>query len=105
MRRRLRGGRARRRAGGARHYRNAGLCRGLARELVRSIQDARKAAGLAIADRIAVTLAQADAELAAVVATWAGYLRAETLAETLTLEAPQRARISARSTSTATHLR
>ncbi|MBK9945215.1 MAG: isoleucine--tRNA ligase [Kouleothrix sp.] len=61
---------------------------GLARELVRSIQDARKAAGLAIADRIAVTLAQADAELAAVVATWAGYLRAETLAETLTLEAP-----------------
>ncbi|MFN8501557.1 DUF5915 domain-containing protein [Kouleothrix sp.] len=61
---------------------------GLARELVRQIQDARKAAGLAIADRVAVTLEGADAEVAGVVAAWEGYLRAETLAARLALAAP-----------------
>ena len=56
---------------------------GQARELVRSIQDARKAAGLAIADRIAVTVAGADAALAETLAAWGAYLRTETLANSL----------------------
>ena len=58
---------------------------GLARELVRQIQDARKAAGLAIADRIVVRLEGADAELAGVVGAWGEAIRAETLAEALEL--------------------
>jgi isoleucyl-tRNA synthetase len=61
---------------------------GLARELVRQIQDARKAAGFAIADRIVVRLEGADAELAAVVQRWGETIRAETLADTLELGAP-----------------
>jgi isoleucyl-tRNA synthetase len=61
---------------------------GLARELVRQIQDARKAAGFAIADRIVVTLGGADAELAAVLQRWGEMIRAETLADTLMLGAP-----------------
>ena len=61
---------------------------GLARELVRQIQDARKSAGLAIAERIEVALEGADAELAAVVAAWGESIRAETLADALTLGAP-----------------
>jgi isoleucyl-tRNA synthetase len=61
---------------------------GLARELVRQIQDARKAAGFAIADRIVVTLGGADEELAAVLQRWGETIRAETLADALTLGAP-----------------
>jgi isoleucyl-tRNA synthetase len=58
---------------------------GLARELVRNIQDARKAAGFAIADRITVTLAGAGDELAQVAQAWGEYIRAETLADALEL--------------------
>ena len=58
---------------------------GLARELVRNIQDARKTAGLAIADRIAVTLEGADEALAEVLERWGATIRSETLADTLVL--------------------
>ncbi len=62
---------------------------GLARELVRNIQDARKNAGFAIADRIVVYLGGADGgEVAAVVQQWGDYIRAETLADDLALAAP-----------------
>ena len=63
---------------------------GLARELVRNIQDARKNAGLAIADRIVVYLggADGDRELESVVQEWGDYIRAETLADELVLAAP-----------------
>jgi len=58
---------------------------GLARELVRNIQDARKAAGFAIADRIVVALDGGGDELAAVAQVWGEYIRAETLADALQL--------------------
>jgi len=61
---------------------------GLARELVRQIQDARKAANFAIADRIAVTLDGTDAEVAAVLQRWGDTIRAETLADVLELGTP-----------------
>ena len=64
------------------------LAEGLARELVRNIQDARKAAGFEIADRISVTLGGASAGVAAVVQQYGAYIRSETLAETLTLDEP-----------------
>ncbi len=57
---------------------------GLARELVRNIQDARKNAGFAIADRIRVSLGGAwDEELQAALAAWGDYIRTETLADVL----------------------
>lgn len=63
---------------------------GLARELVRNIQDARKSAGFAIADRIAVALGGAggDAELAETLRVWGDSIRAETLADELALAEP-----------------
>ncbi|MEO7909471.1 MAG: isoleucine--tRNA ligase, partial [Roseiflexaceae bacterium] len=62
---------------------------GIARELVRNIQDARKLAGFAIADRIAVHLGgiAGDAELETTVRQWGDYIRAETLADDLILDA------------------
>ncbi len=53
---------------------------GLARELVRHIQDARKAAGFAIAER--------EEEVRGVVEAWGEYIRAETLADRLELGTP-----------------
>jgi isoleucyl-tRNA synthetase len=63
---------------------------GLARELVRNIQDARKSAGFDIADRIAVYLGGADGNdtVEKVVRQWGDYIRAETLADDLLLAAP-----------------
>ncbi|HMP39776.1 MAG TPA: isoleucine--tRNA ligase [Roseiflexaceae bacterium] len=63
---------------------------GLARELVRNIQDARKEAGFAISDRIVVYLggADGDAEVEAMLRSWGDYVRNETLAEDLVLTAP-----------------
>ena len=52
---------------------------GTARELVRALNDARKAAGLEIADRVEVTL-DADDALKAVVVTHRAYIVAEVLA-------------------------
>ena len=62
---------------------------GIARELVRNIQDARKLAGFAIADRIAVHLGgvAGDSELETTVRQWGDYIRAETLADDLILDA------------------
>jgi isoleucyl-tRNA synthetase len=51
---------------------------GLAREIVRRVQEMRKNAGFEIADRI-TTYYQADAPLAEVMQTWASYFQAETL--------------------------
>ncbi|WP_129671164.1 isoleucine--tRNA ligase [Candidatus Chloroploca sp. Khr17] len=65
---------------------------GAARDLVRSVQDARKQAGLAIADRIAlyVTSANEGALLQETLAQWGDYVRGETLATNLTVgEAPE----------------
>jgi isoleucyl-tRNA synthetase len=60
---------------------------GLARDLVRAVQEARKNAGLALADRIALQLDGAD-DLSQVLAEWGRYIQSETLAETLTLATP-----------------
>lgn len=65
---------------------------GLARELVRNVQDARKSAGLAISDRIKLFVtadgAVAAEALAAMLATWRQYVQAETLAAELQVAAP-----------------
>ena len=56
---------------------------GLARDLVRNVQDARKNAGLAISDRVRLYLAVSEADqalLSETLAEWGDYLRAETLA-------------------------
>ena len=60
---------------------------GLARDLVRAVQEARKNAGLALADRIALQL-DWQGDLAPVLADWGGFIQSETLAETLTLGLP-----------------
>jgi isoleucyl-tRNA synthetase len=56
---------------------------GTARELVRALNDARKAAGLEIADRVVVTL-DADDSLRAVVDAHRGYIAAEVLGTEIT---------------------
>jgi isoleucyl-tRNA synthetase len=66
---------------------------GLARDLVRAVQEARKNAGLALADRITLYLGlpgdiQQSARLRAVLDEWDSYLRSETLAEALALDIP-----------------
>jgi isoleucyl-tRNA synthetase len=60
---------------------------GLARDLVRAVQDLRKAAGLAVADRIELAV-KADGEVAAAVDAHRDHLRGETLATRLH-DAPQ----------------
>ena len=55
---------------------------GLARDLVRAVQDLRKAAGLAVADRIELAV-KADGETVAAVAAHRDYLLGETLATSL----------------------
>ncbi|HEX5690234.1 MAG TPA: isoleucine--tRNA ligase, partial [Roseiflexaceae bacterium] len=63
---------------------------GMARELVRNIQDARKSAGFEISDRIAVYLggADGDATIERVIQQWGDYVRAETLADDMLLAEP-----------------
>ena len=63
------------------------LREGLARDAVRLVQDARKQAGLEVADRIELWLRADDAEAAAALAEHAQTLQAETLARTLHHEA------------------
>jgi len=67
---------------------------GLARELVRRIQDMRKKAGFNIEDRIIVYYDTTAAELASLVQNWAAYIQAETLASALIAASPQDADLS-----------
>ena len=53
---------------------------GLAREVVRTLQEGRKAAGLDVSDRISVWWASADPELAAAIAEHAALIASEVLA-------------------------
>ena len=57
----------------------------MARDLVRAVQQARRDAGLAVSDRIALTIA-ARAEVVDAVEAHRGMLAAETLATSLELE-------------------
>ncbi len=71
---------------------------GVVRDLVRGVQDARKQAGLAISDRIALTLSAGDAAtadlLAQTLAAWGDYLCDETLADSLVMgDAPAGAHV------------
>ncbi|MBA2288696.1 MAG: isoleucine--tRNA ligase [Ktedonobacteraceae bacterium] len=62
------------------------LLEGQARDLVRLIQEARKSAGLAITDRIRVTLQpQDDFDITPLLAAQNEYIRSETLATSLTV--------------------
>jgi isoleucyl-tRNA synthetase len=56
------------------------ILEGLAREIVRNVQDSRKKAGLEVEDRIALYLATEDAELAGAIARHKAYVMNETLA-------------------------
>jgi isoleucyl-tRNA synthetase len=68
---------------------------GLARELVRRIQDMRKKAAFNIEDRIS-TWYQAEGDLAEVFTTWGAYIAAETLTTSLLAgTAPERAFVEA----------
>ena len=60
---------------------------GLAREVVRRIQDMRREAGFDLADRI-TTWYQGDADLARVMESQGGYIRGETLSTALVAAAP-----------------
>jgi isoleucyl-tRNA synthetase len=60
---------------------------GLARELVRRIQDMRKKAGFNIEDRI-TTCYQAEGVLAQVFSNWGDYIQAETLTTRLLNSSP-----------------
>jgi isoleucyl-tRNA synthetase len=66
------------------------VAEGVAREVVRYIQDARKNAGFAIADRIEVSIdgIKGNAELESMIESWREYMCAETLAEALHLAKP-----------------
>ena len=61
---------------------------GLAREVVRTLQEARKNAGLEVSDRITVWLATTDAELADALGKHADEIASEVLATELTQSAP-----------------
>jgi isoleucyl-tRNA synthetase len=61
---------------------------GLARDLVRAIQEARKTAGLALADRITLYLSAAEGDLDRLLGEWGIYVQGETLAERLVAAAP-----------------
>ena len=58
---------------------------GLAREIVHAVQAARKSAGLAVEDRIALALG-GDDELLAAARAHEDYVRGETLARTLSYD-------------------
>ena len=61
---------------------------GAARDLVRAVQEARKAAGLALSDRIALFVDASAGQLDALLAEWGAFVQAETLARELVVGAP-----------------
>jgi isoleucyl-tRNA synthetase len=61
---------------------------GLAREVVRTLQEARKNAGLEVSDRITVWLSATDGELADALGKHADEIAREVLATSLTQSAP-----------------
>jgi isoleucyl-tRNA synthetase len=66
---------------------------GMARELVRNIQDSRKSANFDISDRIVVYIGKAEgnAEIEKMLRTWGDYVRTETLADDILLMQPSEA--------------
>ncbi len=60
---------------------------GLARDVVRRIQELRKKADFAISDRILTTV-QTESELKVAIETWVEYIKAETLSDDVRFEAP-----------------
>jgi len=56
------------------------ILEGIAREMVRSIQDARKAAGLDISDRINLRVEAKDNDVSEALSTWRDYIAEQTLA-------------------------
>jgi isoleucyl-tRNA synthetase len=65
------------------------LREGLARDLVRAVQEARKSAGLALADRITLYLsADQRGDLDMLLDEWGAYVQGETLAQALVAAAP-----------------
>ncbi len=71
--------------------------KGIARDLVRMIQQARKDAGLNVSDRIALSLDTGDA-IAKAAKTHDGYIKEQTLAATLSFEKPATATFTAENT-------
>ena len=67
------------------------LCEGLAREVVHKVQDARKAAGLNVEDRIVLRLG-GDTELLECVRVHEAYVAGETLAVDVSYDAGEDAR-------------
>jgi isoleucyl-tRNA synthetase len=62
---------------------------GRARDLVRAVQEARKAAGLALADRITLYVSSSESDgLRPLLDDWGAYVQGETLAESLVVTAP-----------------
>jgi len=59
------------------------VCEGLARDLVRAVQSARKEAGLEVSDRIALGIAGGP-DIAAAMQAHGDFIKAETLAVSLT---------------------
>jgi isoleucyl-tRNA synthetase len=60
---------------------------GLARDVVRALQQARKDAGLNITDRIQVSLSANDNDLSKAIINWTDYIKEQTLCENLELVA------------------
>jgi isoleucyl-tRNA synthetase len=52
---------------------------GIARDIIRAVQQARKDAGLAISDRITLSINANDNELSSAIANWSSYIQEQTL--------------------------